>query len=153
MYKKLTIYLALLPLLSLLVACAHVGSVNSSDAANQGVVKGAKTYREHENLATYYDGIAKEMNVKAAEKKDLLTDYEEHSYYYGRSGQDLKSHTQANLRYYEEEAQKALKKASFHRKMAAELLNREYAKPNETLDSNDTRKAKVKLDADSDQLN
>lgn len=149
MNKKLTIYLAISPLLFLLVACAQLAPVNSPDIASQS----AKTHREHNNLATYYDGVAKEMEIHAAQKKAVLSDYEEHSYYYGRGGQDLKSHTEANLRYYEEAAQEALKKADYHRKIAAELLKHEYAKPDETIEPGVTRKIKVKLNSDSGQLN
>ena len=149
MNKKLTIYLAVLPLFSFLVACAQLGPVNSTDIANQN----AKTHREHNNLATYYEGVAQQMQANADQKKALLNDYEEHSYYYGRGGQDLKSHTEANLRYYEEAAQEAIKKADYHRKIAAELLQREYAESKDTPESTNAKKIKVKLKSDSDNLN
>lgn len=153
MYRKLTLYLAVLPLFFMLIACAQLGPVNSQDVVGQNAVQSAKTYDEHNKLAGYYDNLAKEMDAKVAQKKELLNDYDEHSYYYGRGGQDFKSHTEANLRYYEEAAGEALKKADFHRKIAAELLNREYAKPTETLDPTDTRKIKVKLNPDTGKLN
>lgn len=153
MYKKLTLYLAVLPLFFMLVACAQLGPVNSQDVAGQNAAQSAKTYDEHNKLASYYDNLVKEMDAKVAQKKELLNDYDEHSYYYGRGGQDFKSHTEANLRYYEEAAGEALKKADFHRKIAAELLNREYAQPTETLDPAETRKIKVKLNSGSGNLN
>lgn len=153
MYGKLTSYLAVLPLFFMLVACAQLGPVNSLDVADQNAAQSAKTYEGHNKLANYYDNLAKEIDAKVAQKKELLNDYDEHSYYYGRGGQDFKSHTEANLRYYEEAAGAALKKANFHRKIAAELLNREYAKPAETLDPAETRKIKVKLNSGSGNLN
>ncbi len=153
MYRKLTLYLIVLPLFFVLVACAQLGPVNSQDVVGQNAAQSAKTYREHNSLANYYDDLAKEMDARVAQKKELLSDYDEHSYYYGRGGQDFKSHTEANLRYYEEAAGEALKKADFHRKIAAELLSREYAKPTEALDPADTRKIKVKLNSNSDKLN
>lgn len=149
MNKKLTIYLAVLPLLSFLVACAQLGPVNSTDVASQN----AKTHREHNSLATYYDNLAQQMQANAEQKKVLLNEYEEHSHYLGRGGQDLKSHTEANLRYYEEATQEAVKKADYHRKIAAELLQREYAGSGEAPDSANTKKMKVKLKSDSDSLN
>lgn len=149
MDKKLTIYLAVISMIFMLIGCAQVGPVNPQDIAGQN----AKTYQAHNGLASYYDNLAKEMSDNALQKKELLGDYEAHSYYYGRGGQDFKSHTEANLHYYEEAAQDALRKADFHRKIAAELLKREYAKPDEALNPAAARKVKVKLDLDSDKLN
>lgn len=149
MNKKLTTYLAVLPLFSFLVACAQLSPVNSMDIASQN----AKTHIDHNNLATYYDGVAQQLKVNADQKKALLNDYEEHSHYYGRGGQDLKSHAEANFRYYEEAAQEALKKADYHRMTAAELLKREYAESEGTPDSINTKKMKAKLKSASDNLN
>ncbi|MBX3617133.1 hypothetical protein [Nitrosomonas sp.] len=145
MNKKLSVYLAIVPIFMVLIGCAQVGSVNPQDT----VGKNAKTHQEHNNLASYYDNIAMEMDSKVAQNKALLKDYEGHSEYYGRRGQDFHSHATANLRHYEQEAQNALKKAEFHRKIAAELLKRDYAQSSEA-DPTATRKIKVKLESDSD---
>ena len=145
---KLGKYLAVLPMLSLLVACAQLGQLEAQHADSGKIVQNAKTYNDHNNLANYYDKLAEEMAAKAEEKKESLEEYEDHSYYYGRQGQDFKSHTQANIRYYEEEATHAVKQADFHRKIAAELLQREYARPDEMLDQ--TRKIKARLNSNSD---
>ena len=149
MNKKLSIYLAFIPLLLALIGCAQVGPINPQDVA----AKNAKTYQEHNSLASYYDNVAKEMDSKVTQNKALLKDYEGHSEYYGRRGQDFQSHATANLRHYEQEAQDALRKAEFHRKIAAELLKREYAQPSDTTDPATARKVKVKLKSDSDNLN
>lgn len=145
---KLGKYLAVLPMLSLLVACAQLGQLEAQHADSEKIVQNAKTYNDHNNLANYYDKLAEEMAAKAEEKKGSLEEYEDHSYYYGRQGQDFKSHTQANIRYYEEEATQAVTQADFHRKIAAELLQREYARPDEMPDQ--TRKIKARLNSNSD---
>lgn len=144
---KLGKYLAVLPMLFLLVACAQLGQLEAQDADSGKIVQSAKTYSDHNNLATHYDKLAEEMVANAEAKKESLEEYEDHSYYYGRQGQDFKSHTQANIRYYEEAAANAVKQADFHRKVAAELLQREYAKPDEMSDQ--TRKIKANLNSNS----
>lgn len=149
MRSKFVIYLFVILSFFGLTACAQMGSVNSQESDDRS----AKTYQEHNSLASYYDGVAKEMNSKAVQKKELLGDYEVHSYYYGRGGQDFKSHTEANLRYYEEAAQDAARKADFHRKIAAELVKHEYAKPDEAQDPTVARKVKVKLNSGPVNLN
>ena len=143
MIMKLGKYLAVLPMLSLLVACAQLGQLEAQDADSGKIVQSAKTYSDHNNLAIHYDKLAEEMVAKAEEKKGSLEEYEDHSYYYGRQGQDFKSHTQANIRYYEEAAASAAKQADVHRKIAAELLQREYAKPDEMPDQKLKIKAKL----------
>lgn len=142
---KLGKYLTVLPMLSLLVACAQLGQLESQDTDSSKMVQNAKTPSDHTNLSNYYDNLAKEMVAKAAEKMESLEEYEEHSYYYGRQGQDFKSHTQANIRYYEQAASDATKQAELHRRIAAELLRRDYAKSGEMSDQQDNRKIKAKL--------
>jgi len=140
---KLRKYLVVLPLLSLLAACAQLGQLEAQNA---------KTYGDHDKLANYYDDVAKEMATKAAEKKKALQHYEDKSQYYGRGGQDFQSHATANLRYYEQAAQEAQKHAHFHRKIAAELLQREYAKPAEIPSQQDNRTIKTKKNSHSKNL-
>lgn len=74
----------------------------------------------HGALATYHENIVKEAEVKLAEHKQNLEDYEVHSYYYGRQGQDFQSHEAANVEYYEEVISENLKAADYHRKMVVE---------------------------------
>lgn len=149
---KLGKYLAVLPMLSLLVACAQLGQLESQDTDSRKMVQNAKTHSDHTNLSNYYDNLAKEMAVKAAEKMESLEEYEEHSYYYGRQGQDFKSHTQANIRYYEQAASDAAKQAELHRKIAAELLQRDYAKSTEMLDQQGNRKIKARLNGSESMM-
>lgn len=74
----------------------------------------------HEALAVYHETLVKEAEVKLAEHKQSLEDYEAHSYYYGRQGQDFQSHETANIEYYEEVISENLKAADYHRKMLVE---------------------------------
>ncbi len=78
------------------------------------------TNASHETLVTYHENIVKEAELKLAEHKQNLEDYEVHSYYYGRQGQDFQSHETANIEYYEEVITENLKAAELHRKMASE---------------------------------
>lgn len=144
MSTKFGKYLLVLPILSLLVACAQLETQNTDKTAHN-----AKTYSDHDKLANYYDTLAKEMVAKAEEKKGSLGEYDDHSYYYGRQGQDFESHTAANIRYYEKAAEEALKQATFHQKVAAELLKREYANSTGTPDQQGNQKIKAKLNSDS----
>jgi len=146
---KLGKYLAVLPILSLLVACAQMGQLGTQDADNRKMVQNAKTHSDHNNLSNYYDNLAKEMAAKAAEKMESLEEYEDHSYYYGRQGQDFKSHAQANIRHYEQAAMDASKQADFHRKIAAELLQGNYAGSAEIPAQEGNYKIKAKLNSDS----
>lgn len=124
---KLRKYLMVMPLLSLLVACAQLSQLEAQNEDGRRLAQNAKTYSDHDKLANYYDDVAKEMVTKIAEKKKALQHYEDKSHHYGRRGQDFQSHATANLRYYEQAAKEAQKQAHFHRKIAAELLQREYA--------------------------
>ncbi|HMU64715.1 MAG TPA: hypothetical protein PK473_09400 [Nitrosomonas sp.] len=77
------------------------------------------TNASHETLVTYHENIVKEAELKLAEHKQNLEDYEVHSYYYGRQGQDFQSHEAANIEYYEEVIAENLKAAELHREMAS----------------------------------
>lgn len=72
----------------------------------------------HESLAQHHLSIVDEAKTKLQEHKNNLEDYELHSYYYGRGGQDFRSHETANVRLYEEIIAENLKQAEFHQQMA-----------------------------------
>ena len=65
----------------------------------------------------------------------VLEEYEAHPYYYGRQGQDVRSHASANIREYEKTLKENLDNADSHRKMAMEQ-------------NNQINKAKINLDRD-----
>lgn len=78
---------------------------------------------DHAALAKYYELLAKEAEVKLQENKAVLEEYENHSYYYGRQGQDLKSHTTANIREYKKQLAESLSNADLHHRIALEQQN------------------------------
>ena len=81
---------------------------------------------DHVALANYYEGLVKEVSAKLETNQQKLNDYEVHPYYYGRQGQDLSSHLQANIREYEKELAEDLKEATLHRKIAEMKQDRQF---------------------------
>lgn len=145
-------YLVVLPMLSILVACAQLSPMEARNIDNNKIASEAKTFKEHENLANHYDKLANEMAAKVEQKKALLEEYEDHSHYYGRRGQDYKSHTLANIRYYEQEATEAIHQAGYHRKVAAELQKNEYAQSVDNPNQAESREIKARLSSGSSDL-
>ena len=78
----------------------------------------------HESLAQHHLNIVGEAKAKLQEHKNNLEEYEIHSYYYGRGGQDFRSHETANVRLYEEIIAENLKQAEFHQQMAEAERNK-----------------------------
>lgn len=138
-------YFLVLAMLSLLPACAQFGQQEAQ--SNGG--KNAITYSDHEKLANYYADQAKEMAVKAEEKKKALSHYENRSNRYGRRGQDFASHARANVRYYEQAANEAVKQAGFHQKIAADLRKRESAVNVKMPNQQNQQKIKTRMDSGS----
>ena len=91
---------------------------------------------DHAALAKYYENLTKEAATKLQENTEILEEYETHPYYYGRQGQDLQSHTSANIHEYQERVEENLHNAELHKKMAIEQ-------------DNPINKAKINLDNDS----
>lgn len=112
--------LALLCVLTVLAACT---SMNSTLIAPAGIAGS-----DHEALVKHYENLAREAKIKLHENKKILESYEARPYYYGRRGQDLQSHTYANIRAYEEALRESLKYADLHRKMAIEQKNNQINK-------------------------
>ena len=81
----------------------------------------AVTRSDHESIAKHYENTAAQMQAKVKEQKELLEQYENKSYLYGRQAQDLQSHTSALIRDYEESVQASTKTATLHRQMAAKV--------------------------------
>lgn len=109
--------LILLPLfvLSLFVSSTFANEVDGIDDNN------------HAALAKHYENLAHEAEVKLQESKEVLKEYETHPYYSGREGQDLQSHTAANIHEYEKIVAENLDNADLHRKMIIEedsLINK-----------------------------
>ena len=79
----------------------------------------------YEAIAKYHENLAKEIQAKLQEQKKLLKEYEDRSYFYGAKGQDLRSHTSANIRYYENLVEENLRKAAIHYRLANEQKERD----------------------------
>jgi Skp family chaperone for outer membrane proteins len=111
---KIVTNVSLLSLLAVLSSPAFSFDVDSA-------VQNAATARGHEVVAKYYQEVAKEMQAKEREQKQLLDEYQNHSYLYGRQAQDLQAHTEALARKYEKEAKASMKEAELHHQMALQL--------------------------------
>ncbi len=116
-------------------------SLSPSAAATQPVdtpeiraaAQNATTRSDHEAVAKYYEDAAKQMQVKAEEQKELLEQYENKSYLYGRRAQDLQSHAYAQVRDYEQAIEANVKEASLHRQIASKLDKNRAASASQTL--------------------
>ena len=104
-----------LAVLGLLASCAHLDP-HPMDMSS--AIRNAKTKADHNALARHYEDAAKRMQEKAQVQKNKLAEYEVHSYYYGRVTEDLKEHTKALVRLYEEAAEANTKLAGAQRQMA-----------------------------------
>ena len=81
----------------------------------------AITQSDHEAVAKQYEDAAAKLQAKVAKKKELSEHYEDKGYLFGRHAQDLKSHTHALIRNYENTVRKNLQAAAVHRQIAGRL--------------------------------
>jgi len=103
----------LLVLLPLLALSLSVSSVFANEV--EGIDDS-----DHAALAKHYENHAREAEEKLHENEALLREYEEHPYYYGRQGQDIQSHTLANIHEYEKVIEEDLHHAEDHKKIMTE---------------------------------
>lgn len=87
----------------------------------RAAVQNATTRGDHEAIAKYYENAATQMQAKVKEEKELLEQYENKSYLYGRQAQDLQSHTAALIRNHEQTVAADIQEAALHRQMASKL--------------------------------
>ncbi|PTR10525.1 hypothetical protein C8R32_10152 [Nitrosospira sp. Nsp5] len=78
----------------------------------------AVTRSDHEAIAKFYEDAATQIKAKAKEQRELLEQYENKSYLYGRQAQDLQSHASAQVREYERAVEANIKEARLHHQMA-----------------------------------
>ena len=103
---KHLVWLTLLILtFALLSSCAHMDSIITT--STQVVSKNCGV------LIRHYEDLAKEANSRLQKNREALAEYEAHPYYYGREGQDLRSHASANIREYEKVLIKKMEKPIF----------------------------------------
>ncbi|SFM36269.1 hypothetical protein [Nitrosomonas communis] len=127
MMKKLT-FLIIVWVLGFLTGCAQMSPIastlnNEKVGANQHFIDP----NNHIAVAKHYEDVAKEMKAKLQAKKEQLEEYERHNYYYGRRGQNYRSHIWANMRHLEDSIKENLREAAIHHKMAQDQQKREFS--------------------------
>ena len=103
--------------LGMLASCAHIDA-HPMDMSS--AVRNARTRADHNALARHYEDVAKRMQAKAQAQKNMMKEYTQHGYYYGRRTEDLQEHTEALVRIYEEAAEANRNMAKFHHLLAEE---------------------------------
>lgn len=101
------------------ISLVFFAQISFSNASSTDIVRG-----DHDVVARHYENLANEAKTRLQENRAILEEYEAHPYYYGRQGQDLLSHTTANIREYEKALQENLSNADLHKRMAAESNHR-----------------------------
>ena len=115
---KSHIVFAAIATLGLLAPCAHKDPHPMDMTRPQ---QAAKTSADHIALATHYEETAKSLQAKADAEKRELAEYVLHASYYGRQTEDLKDHSRALIRDYEDAAEKNMQIAKAHRRMAEQV--------------------------------
>ncbi len=103
--------------IGLLASCAPMERYHPMDMIQ--AVQSAKTRTDHEALAAHYENVAQAMREKVQIHKKILEQYESDGYHYGREVEDLRAHTRALIRFYEQAAEANWSMALSHRKLAA----------------------------------
>ena len=103
--------------IGLLASCAPMERYHPMDMTQ--AVQSAKTRTDHEALAMHYENVAQAMREKVQTHKKILEQYESDGYHYGREAEDLRGHTRALIRFYEQAAEANWSMALSHRKLAA----------------------------------
>ena len=100
-------------------------SVNAAQPVDtpeiRAAVQNATTQGDHLAVAKSYEDTTRQLQAKAREQQELLEQYQNKSYLYGRQAQDLQSHTEALVHKYEQAASATLHEAALHRQIAAKL--------------------------------
>lgn len=99
-------------MVALLTSCAQM---NPQPMNAAGIAR-----HDHGALVRYYGDLAREAKAKLLENKRTLEECETHPYYFGWQGQDLRSHSAANIDRYEKILEDSLHHADLHRRMARE---------------------------------
>ncbi|SET23295.1 hypothetical protein SAMN05216326_11644 [Nitrosomonas marina] len=74
---------------------------------------------DHDALIQHYEAQADEMLAKIDEQIDALK-HKSRSSFFGKHGQDIKSHVKYKIHEYEKAAEESLEKAAYHKQMAEE---------------------------------
>lgn len=81
-------------------------------------VQSATTRADHLALAQHYEEAAAAAEAKVAEHKQLLIQYRQKSYLYGKEIYNFEEHCEALIHLYEQTANSNRKMAEMHRKVA-----------------------------------
>jgi len=112
--------------LALMASCAQMRLSEAPQTESvPAIAQNARMPSDHLALTRHYENKAREMGNKAEEQKRLLKHYEEKSYLYGRQAQDLKSHTAALVRKYNEVMAENIREVAGHRQLALEQTRRD----------------------------
>ncbi len=84
-------------------------------------IQSAKTKADHETLATHYEEAAKDAETKVAEHKKLLNDYKQHSYLYGKQGEQFVEHCESLISSYKKAVDANLAMAKMHHQLANDV--------------------------------
>lgn len=129
---------AVYPILVLLIAGVSMNSFASSQN-NTGNL-------DHKTLAAQHESLAKEMQAKVNEQKNILKN-KPRSSHFGRNGQRIKSRVASRIHKYEQAATTHLAKADYHLAVAAKQTDQHTAaKPGQA--NEQINKAKKKLSTD-----
>lgn len=79
----------------------------------------ASDVADHEALANQFEDLAQEMQAKVEEQKDIVNHLPRSSYF-GKHGQNIKSHVADKIRKYEAAAAEYSEQAVYHHKIAAQ---------------------------------
>jgi len=105
------------PIVIIVLLFASFSVSMAGDAKNKPIVI------DHLKKAEYYDNKIQRLKTKILEEKEILAEYDSHSYYYGPEGQLYESHHKAQLREYEKAIERNQEMADTHRKLAKEKNN------------------------------
>jgi hypothetical protein len=117
-------FLAAISMIGLLASLSAPATAvdNSADTPEiRAAIQNATTRSDHEAIAIHYEDAASQMQAKVSEQKELLEQYQNKSYLYGRRAQDLQSHTEALIRNCERTIAADMQAAALHRQMASKL--------------------------------
>lgn len=113
-------YFSVLLTLTLLVACAPMETKTSAqDIEAHHTIQNGSNF-DHDALAKKYEALAKNMQAKVQEQKEVFK-HRSRSSRFGKRGKNIKSHITYKIDRYEKAAQENLDKAAYHRKMSTNI--------------------------------
>lgn len=119
--------ITLISMFTLLTACASTDSLTSAqNIETLSTIQDSGNNIDHNALAEHHEKLAEEFQAKVKAQEEVL-EHKPRSSYFGKHGRNVKSHVAFKIREYNKAIQESLEKASYHRKIAAEQLNRESA--------------------------